>query len=265
MGSREERRRFHAAKNDSADSYNFLGHLFRRGEKVMITSTPHKRGHRRKHAANSLYATSAADLVIASLHAHEQGGPTFLTAKRRTEIEHVADFVVEYGRTAIDNGADIFVAHGPQIPFAVEIYKGKPMFHGLGTFVFQIETVKALPAEAYERYGLDERATPGDFIEKRYAGGTRGHLGDADQWRQIYALCEFQSRELIEARIYPVDLGQCRSRTQRGRPLSGRRSNGLASARTAPSPFRLLRYPIGNREWGWLYSAKSGVVMPTPA
>ena len=41
------------------------------------------------------------------------------------------------------------------------------MLHGVGTFIFQIETMKYLPAEAYERYDLGERATPGDFIEAR--------------------------------------------------------------------------------------------------
>ena len=62
-----------------------------------------------------------ADRVIASFHGHEQGGDTLFTAKRRSDIEDIADFTLEYGRRCIEAGADIFVAHGPQSPMAVEV------------------------------------------------------------------------------------------------------------------------------------------------
>jgi hypothetical protein len=52
------------------------------------------------------------------------------------------------------------------------------MLHGVGTFIFQIETMKYLPAEAYERYDLGDRATAADFVDARYQGGTKGHAGD---------------------------------------------------------------------------------------
>ena len=78
--------------------------------------------------------------------------------------------------------------------------------------------MKYLPAEAYERYDLGDRATPADFIEARYQGGTRA------SWRSPamgtgFAVCDFVGERLAEIRIHPIDLGHKRPRTQRGRPV----------------------------------------------
>jgi poly-gamma-glutamate capsule biosynthesis protein CapA/YwtB (metallophosphatase superfamily) len=37
---------------------------------------------------------------------------------------------------AIDAGADVVVGHGPHYSLGVEIYKGKPISYGLGSFSF---------------------------------------------------------------------------------------------------------------------------------
>jgi poly-gamma-glutamate capsule biosynthesis protein CapA/YwtB (metallophosphatase superfamily) len=216
-----ERRRFQGdpqTGKQAADSYNFLGKWFRAGppcgESTFASEDDVAENLRQVHNARTF-----ADKVIVSLHCHDFGGPTLLTAKRRTEVEDLADFAIDFGRRSIDAGADIFVAHGPQVPLAVELYKGKPMLHGVGTFVFQVETMKYLPAEAYERYSLGDRATPADFIAARYQGDTLGHAGDPVQWEQMFAMCEFANDELSELRLYPIDLGFQRRRTDRGRPM----------------------------------------------
>src|SRR5579871_4781387 len=202
----------------NTDSYNFLGKTFRLGNRFAIKTEPNAIDLR-ENVRQVKHARKMADRVIASFHGHEQGGETLMTAKRRTDVEDIADYTLEYGRRCIEAGADIFVAHGPQAPMAVEVYQGKALLHGVGTFIFQIELMKYLPAEAYERYGLEERATPADFIETRYQNGTRGHAGDPLQWEQAYAVCDFVGERLTEIRIHPIDLGHKRSRTQRGRPL----------------------------------------------
>lgn len=199
-------------------TYDFLGNTFRVGKEFAIRTEANK-NDLNENLRQIRYARSMADRVVASFHGHELGGRTLFTAKRRTDVEDIADFAIDYGRKSIEAGADIFASHGPQVPMAVEIYKGKALLHGIGTFIFQIETMKFLPAEAYERYGLDDRATPGDFIDTRYKGGTRGHAGDPLQWEQAFAVCEFAGDDLTEVRIYPIDLGHQRSRSQRGRPV----------------------------------------------
>lgn len=215
----EERRRFQGdpVSKRSEDTYNFLGRTFKLGvpgETSFLNENDLKENLRQVRNARAF-----ADKVIVSLHCHDFGGPTLLTAKRRSDIEDLADYALEFGRRSIDAGADVFVCHGPQVPLAVELYKGKPMLHGIGTFVFQIETMKYLPAEAYQRYGLDDRATPADFIAARYKDDTLGHAADPAQWEQMFAVCEFSGDNLASLRLHPIDLGHQRPRTGRGRPM----------------------------------------------
>jgi poly-gamma-glutamate synthesis protein (capsule biosynthesis protein) len=48
-------------------------------------------------------------------------------------------------RAAVEAGADIVVGHHPHIARGIEVYKGKPIFHGLGNFV---TVTRALNVEA---------------------------------------------------------------------------------------------------------------------
>jgi poly-gamma-glutamate synthesis protein (capsule biosynthesis protein) len=48
----------------------------------------------------------------------------------------VLDYMVEIAHAAIDAGADVVVGHGPHYSLPVEMYKGKPVFYGLGSFSF---------------------------------------------------------------------------------------------------------------------------------
>jgi poly-gamma-glutamate capsule biosynthesis protein CapA/YwtB (metallophosphatase superfamily) len=63
-----------------------------------------------------------ADVVIAS---HHWG-----------LFEDVLDYQVEIAHAAIDAGADVVMGHGPHYACAVEMYRGKPIFYGLGSFSF---------------------------------------------------------------------------------------------------------------------------------
>jgi len=65
---------------------------------------------------------TGADIVVAS---HHWG----LAAD-------VLDYQVEIAHAAIDAGADVVMGHGPHYACAVEMYRGKPIFYGLGSFSF---------------------------------------------------------------------------------------------------------------------------------
>jgi len=66
--------------------------------------------------------------------------------KRRADIvvashhwglrEDVLQYMTEIAHAAIDAGADIVVGHGPHYSLPVEVYRGKPVFYGLGNFSF---------------------------------------------------------------------------------------------------------------------------------
>src|SRR5579885_3323292 len=50
--------------------------------------------------------------------------------------EEVLDYMTEIAHAAIDAGADIVIGHGPHYSLPVEVYHGKPIFYGLGSFSF---------------------------------------------------------------------------------------------------------------------------------
>jgi poly-gamma-glutamate synthesis protein (capsule biosynthesis protein) len=50
--------------------------------------------------------------------------------------EEVLEYMSEIAHAAIDAGADIVIGHGPHYSLPVEMYRGKPIFYGLGSFSF---------------------------------------------------------------------------------------------------------------------------------
>src|SRR5437667_3403383 len=65
---------------------------------------------------------SRADIVVAS---HHWG-----------LFEDVLEYQVEIAHAAIDAGADVVMGHGPHYACTIEMYRGKPIFYGLGSFSF---------------------------------------------------------------------------------------------------------------------------------
>ncbi|HEY1258720.1 MAG TPA: CapA family protein [Stellaceae bacterium] len=48
----------------------------------------------------------------------------------------VLGYMTEIGHAAIDAGADLVIGHGPHYSLPVEVYHGRPIFYGLGSFSF---------------------------------------------------------------------------------------------------------------------------------
>ncbi len=67
-------------------------------------------------------ARAEADIVVCSFHwgLHKD----------------VLDYMKEIAHCAIDMGADVVIGHGPHYSLGVEVYKGKPIYYGLGSFSF---------------------------------------------------------------------------------------------------------------------------------
>jgi poly-gamma-glutamate capsule biosynthesis protein CapA/YwtB (metallophosphatase superfamily) len=188
-------------------------------------------------------ARRQADWLVVSVHCHEFGGASLLTAGSRAELEETADFVTRFAHQTIDEGADVFVGHGSHFPMGIEIYQGKPIFYSVGNFIFQNESVGFFPADAYERFDLDLKATPSDFLDARTAGGKKGHPSDPAYWENMFAVCEFTSGKLKEIRIHPIDQGFGRPRPQRGRPVL---AEGDVAERVIERVARLSR-PYGTK------------------
>lgn len=76
-------------------------------------------------------AQGKADLVVLSIHAHE-------TASADPEDVRPADYMTPLFHELIDAGADAVVRHGPHALLGVEVYKGRPIFYGMGSLMFQV-------------------------------------------------------------------------------------------------------------------------------
>ena len=202
----------------SASEYSFGNMRFEKGDSFGLRTVGHKRDVE-ENLQQIKEARRMSDWVVVSLHCHELGGDKLLTGTHRSEIDELADFAVDFAHRSIEAGADIFVAHGPQEPFGVEIYQGRPIFYSLGTTIFELETPRFLAEEAYARYGLGGDAGPADFADVRYQNDRVGHPADPNYWKQVIAKCEFTERKLARVDLYPVDLGFGKPRWQRGRPL----------------------------------------------
>ena len=90
-------------------------------------------------------AKQHSDLLVAALHAHEPLHDALPPA--------AGEFVGEFGRAAIDAGADVVVTSGIHHLAGIELYGGGAIFHGLGNFVFS-DLVEPLPHELYA-YGRE--------------------------------------------------------------------------------------------------------------
>jgi poly-gamma-glutamate capsule biosynthesis protein CapA/YwtB (metallophosphatase superfamily) len=64
----------------------------------------------------------AADIVVASCH--------------WGLFREVLAYMREIAHAAIEAGADVVVGHGPHYALPVEVYQGRPIFYGLGSFSF---------------------------------------------------------------------------------------------------------------------------------
>jgi poly-gamma-glutamate synthesis protein (capsule biosynthesis protein) len=147
-----------------------------------------------------------SEFMIATIHAHQtttSGSQGTMGRDNGVSAEGAAgagvdheppDFLIRLAHESIDNGADMFVAHGVHALHGVEIYKGRPVFYGLSNFVFQ--------------FGLQYGMMP-DPDEK----GPTGLENPASQ-ESVLTTSRYEGGRLTEVRIYPVDLGGTR------RPIS---------------------------------------------
>lgn len=133
-----------------------------------------------------------ADFVVANAHIHQ--GQSVL------EQMHLSTkppaFYIDLAHQAIDVGADAFVGHGVQLLRGIEIYKGKPIFYGLGEFF----------REAH--WTLQEQTGQTNANQQgRMQNFARNFGGSTQSLESLVAISHYQDGELAEVRLYPTELG----------------------------------------------------------
>ena len=161
-------------------------------------------------------AREHADWLVVSLHTHEDGGA----------IHQPAPFAVTFARLCIENGADVVLMHGAHVLRGIEIHQGKPIFYGLGNFIYQANLVGRLPADVFERFGLpadaDDETVIAQFEQAaanscaHSMAGRSPHLFGSGY--SALAQLRLSRRAPPEIRLYPLTLGPERSRALCGHP-----------------------------------------------
>jgi poly-gamma-glutamate synthesis protein (capsule biosynthesis protein) len=176
-------------------------------------------------------ARGLADLVLVSLHAHEQLGPK----------EVPAEFIAAFAREMIDAGADLVVGHGPHLLRGMELYKGKPIFYSLGNFLGQNELVTRIPADGYERFRAEPDLKPGQVYQKRTQNDKAGFPADQRYWEAVVPTLAYDAGKLTAIELTPISLGWREARHRRGRPRLAEGEEG----RSILARFSELSRPFG--------------------
>lgn len=150
---------------DPEEALDFFGTVFRRSKanqrKILVD---------RQSAMTQLtvIADAAANgqFVIAYLHHHHW----------EPDWQEVPNWVRAFAHDCIDAGARTFVSHGAPVLQPIEIYKGAPIFFGLGNFIFHTEK-------------------------------TEGEWDPPEVWRSVVATCMFDADdELRSIELLPIVL-----------------------------------------------------------
>ena len=141
-----------------------------------------------------------ADFMVVAIHCHVNS----FAFQAYSHDNSTPDFLVELAHAVIDNGADVFVGHGVHTLRGIEIYKGKPIFYGISNFIYQNSPIPEITDPSRPDTSLLDRTHQPDNKEallttSRYEGG-----------------------QLVEVRLYPVDLGIDGTRpvSRNGQPLA---------------------------------------------
>jgi hypothetical protein len=146
-----------------------------------------------------------SDFVIATIHAHDPGNFSDIPA----------DYLPTIAHAAIDNGADVFVGHGPHRLRGIEIYKGKPIFYSLGNYFFELDLLEPVGMDLYEQYKADPSQMTDAELSEFWADRT---FPSEIYYQSMIAVSRYERGQVAEIRLYPIDLGYALRGADRGVP-----------------------------------------------
>lgn len=159
-------------------------------------------------------ARRRASLVIFTIHAHETA------TGEDDDNPQPPDFLVELAHDAIDAGADVFLGTGIHDLRGIEIYRGRPVFYGMGSFFINGD-IEEMRQSSLEDYGNTDDGHPGPL---KKGGGSKTCFqvragGNPRTWYDgMVAVTSFDRGGASTVKLYPLDLGDTCDRSRRGLP-----------------------------------------------
>lgn len=145
----------------------------------------------------------SSDIVIATMHIGAEGSKyTHITREMEEFLGDKRGNPYQFARTAIDAGADIVFGHGPHVPRAIDMYKGKFIAYSLGNFATST-SVNIMGVTGYApivKIIIDKKN--GNFIEGQiYSFIQKGNNGDRKPTTDDKGSCIKLIKELTETDI----------------------------------------------------------------
>jgi poly-gamma-glutamate synthesis protein (capsule biosynthesis protein) len=200
------------AKDEPADEVSLFGNFYKVGPNVgsisysfnvaeRVASVRGGGGTDLDGILRSIRAgKQTSEFMVVAIHCHQNS----FAYQAYSHDNHVPDFLVELAHKSIDAGADVFVGHGVHTIRGVEIYKGKPIFYGVGNFLFP------------------EGAAASITNGRQEPAAVTNQTGQPDDREALLTTSRYEGGKLVEVRIYPADLGRDFDRTisQAGLPMT---------------------------------------------
>lgn len=185
-----------------------------------------------------------SDFITVAIHSHHfrdakggERGPNTPENEGLDTNSSIADYLPVFAKATIDAGADLFQGTGVHTLRGIEIYKGRPIFYGLGEFFRQMDTV-----------GL--------------SGMGPLNRGEANspplKYESVVALSQFDRGQLSQIRLHPIEITDNVRMAHRGIPY-------LAKPETAQrilARLQKLSAPLGTTI---AIEQNVGVIRPRPS
>ena len=197
---------FYVPTTDTAESITLLGERFRLAPNATKPSYSYQMNDTdvRDLVAAVTEGKTRSDFMTFAIHAHQfadtkggERGPNLPETDDLDTNPSIADFLPVLAKQVIDAGADAFIGTGVHVLRGIEIYKGRPIFYGLGEFFRQMDVV-----------GLSGM-------------GGRGR-GDENsppiKYESVVAISRFDRGQLSEVRLHPLELTDDVRMAHRGLP-----------------------------------------------
>jgi len=200
---------------------------FVRDDRCFVESTPNEQDMKRMEAEIA-EAKRQADIVLVSIHNHALDG---------AENTEVPQFLETFAHRCIDAGADAIIGHGPHELQGIEIYKNKLILYSIGNFIFETETVEFQPWDAYANRNMSLDTKVGAYMDDRSANGTKGYCVQWPIWNAVLPSWTVEDGVLTEVKLYPIDLGMEKVRSQKGVPVLNGSHETLEYMQTLCQPY----------------------------
>lgn len=152
---------------------------------------------------------SQVDLVVVSLHKGIGHTPAVL-----------ADYEIPLSHAAVDAGADVVIGHHAHIMRGIEMYRGVPIFHGLGNFVTVTQALNAGGESAERAEWAARRVKMFGFAPDPAMPTYPFH---PESRNTAIAMCTFDGRRLVSAGFVPCWIDDDARPVPHGRTETGER------------------------------------------